>query len=42
VFVLAAVAKKRGREGVLLMLLLFLRHWLAEMILENATEDAGT
>ncbi len=39
---LAAAAKKRGCKGVLLVKLLFLRHCLAEINLENATEDAGT
>ena len=36
------VAKKRGCEGVLLLLLLCRRHCRAEIMLENATEDAGT
>lgn len=42
VFLLAVAAKKRGCEGVLLMKLLLLRHCLAEINLETATEDAGS
>lgn len=43
VCLLGAAEKKRGCEGVLLLLMmLFLRYCLAEINLENATDDAGT